>query len=102
MNVRNRQNRRPTCVTRVEQAMIQADDFVNLRGLVATTKLTLNQVSASLSHLHKCGAADCLESPDGLWWFLTPDTDTRARKIEERRPEDKPRRARKTAGKKVK
>lgn len=101
VNVRKRQDRQPTCVSQVEQAMIQANDFVNLRGLMAAAKLTSNQVSASLSHLHKYRAADCLESPDGLWWFLTPDTDTRTKKVEERRPEDKPRRTRRSIGKKV-
>lgn len=101
MNVRKRQDRQPTCVSQVEQVMIQADDFVNLRGLMAATKLAINQVSASLSHLHKYRAAGCLESPDGLWWFLTPDTDTRTKKVEERRPEGKPRRTRRSAGKKI-
>lgn len=101
MNVRTRQDKQPTCVSRVEQAMVEADDFVKLRGLMTATKLTLNQVSASLSHLHKYRAVDCLESPDGLWWFLTPDTDRRSKKVEERRPEDKPRRTRRSTGKKI-
>lgn len=90
----NKQHKEPTLVSRVEEAMDLADDFVNVAMIVAATKLTPNQVTASLHHLKKHKVADCLVS-NGLWWFLTPGTDDRAKRVEERRPEDKPRRMRK-------
>lgn len=71
-----------------------ADDFLTLRMLVAKTGMTTNQVSASLSHLRSYHVVDVIETEGGLWWFLTPDTDTRSRVVEERTPEDSPRRPR--------
>jgi hypothetical protein len=64
----------------------------------ANGQLNVNQCSASLHHLQKYRAAQSMESDGHLWWYATPETDRRGFVVEERVPEDKPRRARRTAG----
>lgn len=98
---RNRNTKKPTCVSLVEAELSRIDDFATTKILVTATGLSANQVHASLHHLQKYKAADCVADHDKLWWFLTPATDTRVKKVEERRPEDQPRRSRRAATPKV-
>jgi hypothetical protein len=89
----------------VERALREADDFVTarqLQSLLGTDPflgVTLNRVSAALYHLRKHHAADFIEAGTSLWWFATPQDDTRSRKCEERTPESRPRKARKRKAK---
>lgn len=96
---RNLNARRPTIVHKVWEALRLADDFVTAATLSANTGCSRTQVWASLCHLQNHRAADCVTAPGGLWWFATPDTDNRVTVIEERKPEDKPRRARRSTKK---
>jgi hypothetical protein len=92
MTKRNRNTPKPTCTSVVEVAMSVADDFLTASMLIALTNLKRNQVTAALSTLkRRYFAVDCIASDGKLWWFLTPGTDTRSRKVEMRRPEDRPR-----------
>ena len=87
-------HKRTTFTTIVFEALKRADDFRTGRQLMAETQLDTNHVSACLSHLRKFKAVDCIEQPDALWWYATPDRDTRQRVIEEKSEELRPRRPR--------
>lgn len=94
--------RTETCCTHiVEQALRASDDFVTGQDLIERTGLSYNRVTASLHHLRKYRAADCLDSGGRLFWYATPDSDTRSRKVEERTPESKPRKPRKPGSRKI-
>lgn len=85
---RSRNPKAPTWTSLVEEALRKADDFMGAEALRAATGANPHQLSAALHHLHKRRAVDSVESNVRLWWFATPDTDTRLRVIEARRPED--------------
>lgn len=89
-------NKTPTYTLLVEEALARADDFLTAKQLVLCTGAMPNQVSAALYSLKKHHAADVVSSGEQLWWFSTPSTDTRAHKVELRRKEDKPRKARRS------
>jgi len=89
-------SKEPTCTSIVQTAVTAADDFVTAKWVVEATRLTPNQVSAALYHLKKYTFLSCFESDGKLWWFSTPETDTRSRTVERRAPEAKPRKTRKT------
>lgn len=85
---RARNPKAPTWTSLVEEALRKADDFMGAEALRAATGANPHQLSAALHHLHKRRAVDSVESNGRLWWFATPETDTRLRVVEERRPED--------------
>jgi hypothetical protein len=95
-----RKHKEPTCVRRVEDALREADDFLTASLLAERTGLDGNHVNACVWHLAKYKAIEGLRVDDTLWWFLTPETDQRIRKVAERTPEGQPRkpRKRKSAG----
>lgn len=97
-----RKTKEPTCVSVVETFVTKADDFVTAAQVIEGTQLTPNQVSASLIMLKKYQALACFESDGRLWWFSTPETDTRICKHEHRAPEVKPRKPRKSYSRKPK
>jgi hypothetical protein len=76
-----------TSTCRVMDALVRADDFMTSRQLQAALGLNCNRVSAALFHLRKYKAAEAMEADGTLWWFATPDADTRTRVVEERTPE---------------
>lgn len=84
----------PTSTSVIERTLRAADDFRTSRQLQLETMLDVNHVSAALYHLRKYKAVDCLEENGTLWWFATPDTDTRTRVVDERHPEAKARKSR--------
>lgn len=86
-----KKEKQPPCVLKVEQALIARDDFTTCAQLAEITKLTRNQVTASLHHLKKHSVVESMESDGSLWWYMTPGLDTRVRHIDERTPEEKPR-----------
>lgn len=91
-----RRLKQPTATSIVFEALVRADDFRTGLQLQAETGLNSNRVSAALYHLKKYKAAEFIEGEGNLWWFATPETDTRSRTIEEKAPELKPRKPRKT------
>lgn len=91
----NKRLRQTTTTTLVMDHLRRVDDFVTARQLQAATGRNCNQVSAALHQLHVHRAVDCVASDRQLWWFATPDSDTRIRTVDEKAVEDKPRRPRK-------
>lgn len=89
----------PTAVSIVFDALIRADDFLTGRHLQKMTNLSSNRVSAALYNLLKYKAANYIEAEKKLWWYPTPETDTRSRVIPEKVPETKPRKPRKRKAK---
>lgn len=90
----NRKLVEPTCVSRVEKALQQADDFLTAPMIRELAGLDKPHVETCLWHLAKYQAIDSLRSGDELWWFLTPEKDLRRNKVLERAKEEKPRKPR--------
>lgn len=84
----------PTSTSLVLELLIRADDFRTSRQIQGELGLDVNHVAAALCHLRKHQAVDCIEQPDALWWYATPQNDTRTRTHAERTPEARPRRPR--------
>lgn len=91
--------KKETDTSRVMRALLAADDFLTAHELQRRLLLDCNHVSAALYHLRKYKAADFVEAPEALWWFATPESDTRQRKVHERTAAVTKRKRRKTAGK---
>jgi len=85
---RSRTTPEPTWTSRVEEALRTADDFMSFADLVQATGCTYNRLAAALHHLRRYRAIDSIESGGRLYWSTTPDTDTRCRHVEMRRPEE--------------
>lgn len=85
-------SKEPTFILLVEKALQEANDFMLLSELMERTQLSTNRVTASLASLRSRKAADFMveehEYDDIHWivtyWYATPETDTRIRKVEER------------------
>lgn len=90
-----------TSTSIVAEYLARVDDYVTLAQVKRDTRLDTNHASAALYHLKKFRAAECFESGGVLWWFATPQTDTRTKTLAERTPEARPRRQRRAAKKKV-
>lgn len=82
----NKLDREPTKTLIVEQALQAADDFCNVAQLATALvgKVNVNQLTAALTHLKKYGAVGVIEVENVLWFYSTPDTDTRSKRVEER------------------
>lgn len=83
-----RLNKAPTWTSLVEQALIEADDFMSLDQIEMAIGASLNQATAALHHLQHHRAVDAVEGGGRLWWFATPADDNRLRKVHERVPEE--------------
>lgn len=79
----------------VLEALTRADDFRTQRQLCAEIGRDCNHVSAALCHLRKRKAVEAMDVDGQLFWFATPEDDTRSFKLIERTPEAKPRKPRK-------
>lgn len=79
----------------VLEALTRADDFRTARQLQEETGRNNNQVSAALSLLRRYKAVEAMAVEGTLWWYATPENDTRSRRIEEKAPELKKRKPRK-------
>lgn len=90
----NRKAPEPTLMSRVEGVLAAADDFLTVSQLVAASGIDQHHVQSCIWWLKKVRAVESVESDGQLWWFSTPETDLRTRRVEMRRPEDKPRRQR--------
>lgn len=91
-----RKLKEPTSTSIVEETLRTLDDFVTAPQLRDLTGLDTCHLSASLCHLRKYSAADCIDADGQLYWYATPDTDVRTKVLLERTPESKPRRTRRT------
>lgn len=89
-------NKEPTATSVVLAELQGADDFMTMRQLREHTRLNINQVSAALHHLrvHKC--VEFISDGSGVWWYATPESDTRLCAHDQRAPETRPRRQRKS------
>jgi hypothetical protein len=85
----------PTATSIVYAALMRANDFRTGRQLQAETGLNTNRVSAALYSLLKYKAVEFIDSDNALWWFSTPENDTRSRTVDERVPESRARKPRK-------
>lgn len=93
----SRRDKRPTYTHLVLEALVHwPSDFAALRQLVQATGANVHQVSAALHHLRKRRAVDVvIESNGDGFWYATPEEDDRLRTLEERTPEERPRKPRK-------
>jgi hypothetical protein len=91
-----RKHKVPTATSRVLEALVAADDFMTGRQLQAATALDCNHVSAALHSLRNHKAVQAMNVDGTLWWFATPEDDTRIRVLHERTPEARPRKPRKS------
>ena len=79
----------PTFTALVLEALTGRDDFMNAEMLRQTTGANANQISATLHHLYKRRAIDCIIEPTGVaWWYATPWSDNRSKTVKERRREE--------------
>ena len=83
-----RADAQPTWTSRVLKFITTADDFATVAQIMAGTGANINQATATLHHLKKFHAVDCLEADGQLWWFATPGDDTRERTVDMRVPEE--------------
>jgi len=91
--------KRPTWTHLVEESLRTADDFMSMKAICLATGGSPNQVSAALYSLQSYRVVDCVASPEGLHWFFRGE-DSRCRSLEERTPEEKPRKMRRTTARK--
>lgn len=79
-------DRHPAVVAQVFALLQRRDDFLTYPQVVeALPECNRNQVAAALSHLRKYKAAGAVPDDHGLlWWYATPDTDTRTKQVEQR------------------
>lgn len=80
----------------VLEALMRADDFRTQQQLCAEIGRDCNHVSAALYMLRGYCAVQVMEVDGKLFWFATPEDDTRSRRHVERAPELRPRKPRKT------
>lgn len=96
--MRNKLDREPTYVSKVEEVLRIMDDFVMLEDVAELAKITNNQAMSSLTHLKNYKVVDCVEAKGRLHWFYTPESDTRQKIFPEWKHEDKPRKKRARTG----
>lgn len=102
-----RRAKEPSFTSRVEATLRATDDFMTIKQIAAASGVDAKNVRSALGTLHKLfdGAAFIVEAGK-TYWYLTPETDKRCRKVEERVVEEPGNRsggaaAKKTAGKKT-
>lgn len=88
--------KKTTNTTLVLEALIRADDFLTSKMLSDSIGITPGSVNVAVHSLQSFKAVECVEGNGKLWWFATPENDTRTKHIHERTPESRPRRPKKT------
>lgn len=83
----NKADRKPTWTALVFDALVNADDFLDMSALCSITRGSPNQISAALFHLTKRRAVEAVEGAGRLWWMATPADDSRVRTVDARVPE---------------
>jgi len=81
-------DKQPTWTCRVMELLTKTDDFMTARQIRVAIGANENQVSAALIHLRRRHAVDCVEQDNALWWYATPETDDRVKRVDERVPEE--------------
>lgn len=89
-------HKEPTTVSIVLAELQGADDFRSAKQLCENTRSTNNRVCCALYHLHKHKCVNFISDANGVWWYATPETVDRCCCVDERTPEVKPRKQRKT------
>lgn len=88
-------HKEPTTVSLVYAVLFNSGDFRTAQQLVEETRQSPNRVSAALFSLFHYKAVAAMPVPvpgfsrPALYWYATPDTDTRSRTVEMRAPEKK-------------
>lgn len=77
--MKSHRQRKPTCTSLVFDLLKAVDDFRTSAQLQNELRQDQCHVSAALSHLRNHKAVACLASDGELWWYATPDSDTRQR-----------------------
>jgi Fe2+ or Zn2+ uptake regulation protein len=79
--------------------LVGLDDFATASQLTKALKgqATLHQAFSALATLRDYKAVDSVVSGGSLWWYATPQCDTRLRVVDERTVESRPRKSRKPA-----
>lgn len=85
----------------VLECLKERNDYVSYEDIYNYVRETryevaFSHISAACFHLKKHKAVDLVIDSDGkVFWYLTPETDDRAKTIDERVPESKPRKRKK-------
>lgn len=90
-----RRRKDPTFTHLVFEHLVKVDDFRTAQQLQQELSIASNRVSAALHSLRTYDAVTAMAADERLWWYATPISDTRSRRVDERAPELKPRRPRK-------
>lgn len=80
-----------TTTTLIVEALERADDFMTMAQIVAATGRTTARVNVALHHLKKHRAIDAMAVEGRLYWYGTPETDSRCKQFDERVEETEPR-----------
>lgn len=73
--------------TRLVFEYLLEHEFSRRAVIASATKLPLPAVTTCLHNLRHYQAVDVVIEADGVgWWFATPESDTRLRHIDERKP----------------
>jgi len=93
-----RANTIPTWTSRVEALFRRTDDFLSTADIKREIPdIKFNQLGGALCHFQKLGLIESVQGPKGcLFWFWTGAPDPRVRVVEERTPESRPRRTRRS------
>lgn len=95
-------HKQPTWTTLSLELLVKRDDFLTTHQVAVMIGATYNQASAALFHLRKRHAIDIVIDKGIGYWFATPDGDDRSFHCDERVPENKPRRPRRSTKRKEK
>jgi len=91
-----RRNKQPTHTSKVMQYLTRPEvEFATVNEISAAVGSTTAQVNSALHALRHYLAVDVVVQQGVGWWFACPGDDTRTKIVEERTPEDGPRRRRK-------
>jgi hypothetical protein len=72
-------HKKPTCTKLVLDYLIGLDDFATRGMVVAGAGVTVSQITATLHDLKRYKAIDVMDVDGALWFYATPDADTRMR-----------------------
>lgn len=95
----NKQAAEPTYTSLVLDYLTKGDDFFSIGHITEALKIKRYQVRISLLHLQRYKAVDSTASGGTLYWFATPELDTRISVTEARVREVPGGRARRTVRK---
>lgn len=92
---------RQTTATHLVFELLKADPYLTARAICTRLpQCSMNQILAALSHMRDCHAVAFETDAGEAYWYATPETDQRASRVQERTPEEKPRRKRRPKAKK--